>query len=707
MNAPVQPSPDDQSGEVARRPLLPLYGAAFLAAMAGSEAVAMTSSAPQAGRLATFLALAGCLTSVGILRRARSSLLGALLIALALVFAGLRSAQLQPGALFYPVDVAADPDLLLAMTFAWINAGYCFVLTRPGRFCFTIVPTLAIFGLVAPMNLSTEMVVDFLIYLFASIFLLGYEGTLERDLKAGRPPTSARLDVAYSRLAAAALVFVVVAGTSALAAPWLARFSPQLFGAVVRQSARMFSSFGMLDYSNLSRSGFYIGKGPIRLDSGPVMKVRAPRGGLWRGMAYDRYTGSGWHQTGVRPTGVLVSDRRQDLRRLRARLDAGLSGPRQTVRQVFELQTTAGTTGFALAEPSAVRQSFASPGTSRVMVDAYGCMSFSSLLTPGAKYEVWSEVPAGDPEDLRQATVPSPEQIGSNYFDLPLRTRGVAEDIVKRVTQGATTPFEKAEAIRQYVSSNHEYTLDGPFVPMQSDAVVDFLTYQRRGACDLFASAFVVLARAAGLPARVATGYAEGEYLPDEQAFLVRGTDAHAWAEVYFDGHGWITFDPTVGATSEAPGLISLLGIGQYWRFAAVVLRRALVAIVGVALVLLAVTSLLDLRALGRWVRAWWRRRRRGRAGELESAYLSACRQVRRAGWRRADWQTPGEFARLIERRAGPRARLAAAPLRLATEALQRAKYGGKQVGRQELDAVRRSVRRMRHYVRYLPRPEA
>jgi hypothetical protein len=77
------------------------------------------------------------------------------------------------------------------------------------------------------------------------------------------------------------------------------------------------------------------------------------------------------------------------------------------------------------------------------------------------------------------------------------------------------------------------------------DAVEYFLFEQRRGYCEQFSSSLAVMARSLGIPARVATGYAPGEYNPFTGYYDVRASDAHAWVEVYFPGYGWSTFDPT------------------------------------------------------------------------------------------------------------------------------------------------------------------
>ena len=117
------------------------------------------------------------------------------------------------------------------------------------------------------------------------------------------------------------------------------------------------------------------------------------------------------------------------------------------------------------------------------------------------------------------------------------------------------------------------YTLEPP--RLGESAVDDFLFGTRRGFCEHYASAFVFLMRAAGVPARVVTGYQGGERNPLGNYLIVRGRDAHAWAEVWLAGRGWVRIDPTaavaparvergVGAAlpaGERPGgLISLEG---------------------------------------------------------------------------------------------------------------------------------------------------
>ena len=91
------------------------------------------------------------------------------------------------------------------------------------------------------------------------------------------------------------------------------------------------------------------------------------------------------------------------------------------------------------------------------------------------------------------------------------------------------------------------YSLDVP--PLARDSVDDFLFSTRKGFCEHYASAFVVLMRAAGIPARVVTGYQGGWWNDSSGYLLVRNSDAHAWAEVWREGRGWVRVDPTAAVS--------------------------------------------------------------------------------------------------------------------------------------------------------------
>ena len=107
------------------------------------------------------------------------------------------------------------------------------------------------------------------------------------------------------------------------------------------------------------------------------------------------------------------------------------------------------------------------------------------------------------------------------------------------------------------------YTLTPP--RLGADSVDGFLFDSRRGFCGHYASAFAVLMRAAGIPARVVTGYHGGTYNRFADYWIVRQSDAHAWDEIWIDGHGWLRIDPTSMVAPERveSGLNDLVRAGS------------------------------------------------------------------------------------------------------------------------------------------------
>jgi protein-glutamine gamma-glutamyltransferase len=116
---------------------------------------------------------------------------------------------------------------------------------------------------------------------------------------------------------------------------------------------------------------------------------------------------------------------------------------------------------------------------------------------------------------------------------------------------------ERAGSDAALVDAVLDYLRTGGFVysfepeRLGPDAIDDFLFKTRVGFCGHYASAFVVLLRAAGVPARVVTGYLGGEWIPYGGYLLVRQSEAHAWAEVWLEGRGWTRIDPTAVVAPE------------------------------------------------------------------------------------------------------------------------------------------------------------
>ncbi len=119
----------------------------------------------------------------------------------------------------------------------------------------------------------------------------------------------------------------------------------------------------------------------------------------------------------------------------------------------------------------------------------------------------------------------------------------------QRLAQGAESPYEYVLAVNNYLRDpTFRYTETPPAVPDSQAPLDAFLFDTKRGYCQQFSGAMALLLRMGGVPARVATGFSPGGQR-DSGEWIVRDTDAHSWVEVWFDGIGWVTFDPTPPAT--------------------------------------------------------------------------------------------------------------------------------------------------------------
>jgi transglutaminase-like putative cysteine protease len=128
-----------------------------------------------------------------------------------------------------------------------------------------------------------------------------------------------------------------------------------------------------------------------------------------------------------------------------------------------------------------------------------------------------------------------------------LNIDGVAPDIIelaRSITNSGRTDEEKARLLERWFLSNFVYDLNVALTAKLG--LHDFLFSDRRGYCEQFASSFAVMARALGIPSRVAVGFVRGDYSASSMTYQVRGKDAHAWPEVFVDNH-WKRFEPTPG----------------------------------------------------------------------------------------------------------------------------------------------------------------
>jgi transglutaminase-like putative cysteine protease len=229
--------------------------------------------------------------------------------------------------------------------------------------------------------------------------------------------------------------------------------------------------------------------------------------------------------------------------------------------------------GDAVAENEALRQDFSLtaldspwlPAAGRaIRVRAAGAGArldpeTDSLVTKkGSRfvraYRVESHLPPDPGEQRPSAAGAALEQPVSvaRYLSLPRNFPRAVRELAQRFTAGATTPYQRAVALEDSLRVGFIYDESAP--PGASvNALTDFLLRSRRGFCEQFAGAYAAMARALGLPARVAVGFTPGAYDTTTGLWRVTTREAHAWPEVFLAGLGWTPFEPTPGRVLPDP----------------------------------------------------------------------------------------------------------------------------------------------------------
>jgi transglutaminase-like putative cysteine protease len=256
----------------------------------------------------------------------------------------------------------------------------------------------------------------------------------------------------------------------------------------------------------------------------------------WRIGSLDAFDGQTWTITGrFVPTGGRVP---------------GPSAGGRTV-PVSTVVTVTGLTGSwvpAHESPTAVS------GPAVVVDPQTGVLIAADGLAPGLRYAVDSRVPVYDADQLRSA-VPASDAAARTALVLPAGMPPAIVDTARLATDGATFPVQQATRLASYLRQTA--TNDPSAPPGHSYGhLLYFLTVSHRGTTEQFGAAFAVMARALGLPTRLAVGFGPGRPGPDGLT-TVRGADALVWPEVEFSGIGWVPFYPTpaTGTDGDGPGL--------------------------------------------------------------------------------------------------------------------------------------------------------
>src|SRR5207237_4366702 len=208
-----------------------------------------------------------------------------------------------------------------------------------------------------------------------------------------------------------------------------------------------------------------------------------------------------------------------------------------------QIKVLASRTAVAFAPDAPLRFSQSTEVDTRGAPDDIGTIRLDQAVQQNQEYTVVSALSVASAQELRGAGEDYPEWVRQRYLQLPRRLPRRVIDTSHQATGGAASGFDKAIALEGYLRDNFTYSTHVTTVPPDQDWVDYFLFEAKPGYCDYFATAMTVMLRIEGVPARVASGFAPGDFDASTSISIVRENHAHTWVEAYFPRYGWITFE--------------------------------------------------------------------------------------------------------------------------------------------------------------------
>ncbi|MFZ4506702.1 MAG: DUF4129 domain-containing transglutaminase family protein [Fimbriimonas sp.] len=581
--------------------------------------------------------------------------------------------------------------LRTASVLCWMLALGSFGTWRDGTLLFQAIPSIAIFGLVGCYDTFRNVTFTFFGFLIclATLFARAHSRDMLQQASASgyfgqeaarlnRPPVEESSEM-FEQIRIGPWRWI--AGPEWALASALAIILVSLVGApVIQESVRGVSGFVpspslpvrpppppsvvSTDAEGTSR----IGQGPNQLRDTILYEARMDQARYLRAAAFDSYTGRGWNSVFSR--GLSAAD---------------VNDPKYVDVSLASIEAIEDSIEIEFAIKAVLPTKIVPVPGELLEIEKRD----EIIQKPDGTYEASGSTNvriAG-----RSVVARTLDGISGRKKDLPasLRRTLSVDKIPARVKSFATeaardgkTDYEKAILLKQAISAAAKYNLNAAPTPVGQDPVEYFLFTQKEGYCDLYASSMVLGARVLGIPARYVTGF-----LPDAIAstsasdeYKVREKDAHAWAELFFEGVGWVIFDATDGAEAVGDAGRGGTNIAVPWyRLLWVQILGGLFVIGGVGFV-----GYLAMQARKALTPAVVLRRR------LDKVYLQFQANLQQAagGQRRQMGQTADEYLGAVAGALGPTLESA----KLLNQQFVAAFYSPSQPSEAEIETLRRQV---------------
>ena len=300
-----------------------------------------------------------------------------------------------------------------------------------------------------------------------------------------------------------------------------------------------------------------------------LFRIRSQYPGFWRVLAFDHYTGQGWE--------ILREEQTVNVARNRWNYRFRLPSPNIVVETKKVIQTYTTVAEVPNIIPSLrYAESLFFPSR-EIALDSEGGLRAPGGLIEGLTYTVISRVPYRYQKQLQETGDNYSDVIRKYYLDLPPEVKAKiklkTEELIAKSNRELKSNYDialyLAQAIKQNYSVPEEFS-ELPRLQEGEDLVEAFLYKNQGGYPDQFATAYTLMLRSIGIPARLVVGFAPGKFNPFTGYYLVHNTDAYAMTEVYFPNYGWFYFDPLPGHEIIPPSFqddnpFGILGVLWKW----------------------------------------------------------------------------------------------------------------------------------------------
>ncbi len=422
-----------------------------------------------------------------------------------------------------------------------------------------VLDAIMLLGAAMVINLSatfTDLFAHLLLFVSAALLLRLRAALVERQDRWQRRRVNENLEVPAAIMrsgivfAAASVVLAWILTSVAVAAP-LTDAWRGFDGVWTGVRDQFEGTFGTLTNPQSRITGSTFGRsftvqGEWVSSDDEVLTIAAPKSVYLRTTTYDVYTGRGWDRTEGPVRQVAAGERLFPGPTTERPADAyEIATITLSMQQTFGRNLFTAGSPLQVFAPVVIHESGGLP--------VLGGIDAANPIAEGEGYQVSVALTTADEAQLSAAGTEYPDAIRTLYLDddrVTDRVRALAQEI----TAGAASPYEQAKALAAYLGRDDSFSYNPvASIPDPDQDLVDFFLFDpdsdRTGYCQYYATAFVMMARSLGLPARVAAGFAPGDRVTDD-TFLVRESNAHAWGEVYFPGYGWQIFEATKSINS-------------------------------------------------------------------------------------------------------------------------------------------------------------